>query len=298
MIKMSREYVFPPNKSVILLATYYSVSARSCIEKGKVIHYYVKFVLTDKNILDEIFQPCTIQQNELVRQLLFDMYLERVLQMKIPCEKLLEYVKKLKVHGMKFYWSHLIRYDQLEKKSLCESEQFNNLLISLGIENPNQELYSDLIDEDGKLVCGRRYSPLYGLCKIPEGFLENGINCDLNLLKKTFDMWIEIGCDPHYKHCSWYTPGGFPSGLLAYVNPIHHNTPESITSTQPYVYLTENDLDDTTEYGINTLNSKRYLADTNKNLSLLKFIRYVRETYAKLGYTESDDEIALEDEDM
>ena len=138
--------------------------------------------------LDTIFQIDYSIKNELNKQSLFNMFLNYALNMGFvnfignPSENIIsldfviDYATKLKNIGMKFYWTHLL-VDNYRTYNNALATIFNNHIVDLGIENPNQELYSD------NIYTGSTYSPLYSLVKIPENFLQYS-NTDLVSLKK------------------------------------------------------------------------------------------------------------------
>ncbi len=272
---------FPINTEILIVAKYYSITISESYHK-----LYVKVNLKSCQTsqqrltqLDEIFNNEYIIQNPLTKQLIFDLYLTQARNLN-DFVYFTNYAIRLQSIGMKFYWSHLIRYPQPETKEL--SHVYNQTLIQFGIENPNQLLYSDFTEPDGSYVNGRSYSPLYSLIKVTEGFLRND-SCDLFELMQLFQMYIQIGCDPNYEHCTWYTAGDFPIRLSLFINPIYEYHLDDIDQAK-LCRLTCDDLDSETEYGIDSLNSLQYLKEKPQNLALLRIIVYVVEQYQKRNY--------------
>ena len=106
---------FPYNEEVLLLPNYYPIKVNYGDNKKKYIRYEFKIKLNkDKLIvqLESIFSDNYIIKDNLVKQLLFDMYLERLNKLDCSDDYIIEYITKLKDRGMKFYWNHLKQYDE------------------------------------------------------------------------------------------------------------------------------------------------------------------------------------------
>lgn len=251
---------------------------------------WIEIEKNDKNkklLLNKLFDLLKEYPIEdvLVRQLVFDLYHHNALTY-MPENEALEYITKLKDAGMKFYWSHIlpkVAYDR-DRKDRNFIQTYNDLIIGFGIVNPNQRLYSDLIDEKGKSIYGDRYLPLIGFQKLNEGFLQYGWDLNLLDLKNSFDTYLRAGCSPFHISCSHYNSHSFPVNMSEYANPSFSYTVNEVTNCNLDVTLTESDLDDETEHGINEMNSRRYLKDRGRNMALVKFILHVVFEYEKLGF--------------
>ena len=280
---------FPFDDEIVTMTKYYPIKI---IKTHNTTYYELEFrtkINVDKQVeqLDSIFSEDYSIKNQFIKQLFFNMFFNRVLDINLKCsdEFIIDYIKKLKSFGMKFYWIHLIKSEQ-SHFDLVHFDLVNDLIINLGVENPNQVLYSDLqnyiVFKDYKFMYSY-YCPLYSLVKVYEEFL-NIYNpyCDLNLLMRNFDNYIKIGCDPNYTgDCHHYNAGTFPIGLSRYVNPSYEYNIREIKSSD-LIILANKDL-----------NINYYLSNRDRNLSLLKFILHVADTYIRLNYLISYDDLGV-----
>ena len=233
--------------------------------------------LYQKKVLDEIF----IKKEETYAiigeriQCLFNEYLIYVKTNFVDdVDYIMKYTIKLHEIGMRFFWCHLLTYNN---DIFFENfmDKYNKKLIEFGIENPNKKLfYCEFIKGSRK-----PWYPLiqpYVAVKYFDWMSMPGEILNPYEAYKDIKLYLQIGCDPLFDTGNNYDASWYPSRLSTFINPEFFFTHTEVNECS--IERMNVDLCNDKHLGKGTV-----LIHREHNLILIKLIVFVVDEYNKKG---------------